>query len=117
VELFYIHVRPNPILGGRRVSLTGEIFGEEYIPGQEGLTSSVAKSNVDAPGEGNDPAATWRVCDRIVNRLMDLITTRRLSVSRPGRVFAIVKLSGYISLDTLFQSSASHPSRRPDRAL
>ena len=27
------------------------------------------------------------------------------------------KLFGYLPLDTLFQFSASHPSRRPDRAL
>jgi len=64
--------------------LTGEIFGEEYIPGQEGLTSSVAKSNVDAPGEGNDPAATWRAV--IVNDMGSKIVSEQQSRGRPRGV-------------------------------
>lgn len=75
MELFYIHVRPNPIMGGRRVSLTGEIFGEEYIPGQKGFTSAVAKSNVDAAGKRNDPAATWRAV--IVNDMGSKIVSEQ----------------------------------------
>ena len=84
MELFYIHVRSNPIVGGRRVSLTGDIFGKEYIPGQEGLTSSVAKSNVDTPGEGNDPAATWRAV--IVNDMGSKIVSEQQSRGRPRGV-------------------------------
>jgi hypothetical protein len=64
--------------------LTGDIFGEEYIPGQEGFTSSVAKSNVDAPGKRNDPATTWRAV--IVNDVGSKIVSEQQSRSRPRGV-------------------------------
>ena len=45
-----INVGPDPIVGRRGVSLTGNVLGEKYVTGEECLTRAVTKPDIDASG-------------------------------------------------------------------
>jgi hypothetical protein len=79
-----INLCPDPIVGRRNMSLTISIFGEEYVTGQKCLTRAVTKLDIDAAGEGNDPAPMWRAV--IVDDVRSEIVSEQQSRGRPSGI-------------------------------
>jgi hypothetical protein len=66
------------------MSLTRNIFREEYVTGQKCLTRAVSKLDIDAAGEGNDPAPMWGAV--IVNDVRSEIVSEQQSRGRPRNI-------------------------------
>jgi len=79
-----INIDPDPMVGRRGVSLASQIFGEEYVTGQECFMRAVTHSDVDTPGEGDDPASMWRAV--IVNDMGGEIVSEQQSRGWPRGV-------------------------------